>query len=421
MKGGVGGKYVSYRIAWFEGGEKRTEFKRDRDEARLRAEEIAKLISEGRSELAGITVLEREMMLDIQRQILPTKLTLQQVVARFMENWEPDIKETSVKDAFVRFTEDKKHVGEFHKKDIRLHVGGLSKKFGKRMMSSLKRDEVLSYVAKGYSNGRTKNNRLNSIKGFFNWAKHNQFVSERNPHILEKVKPYPEETSEGYVNKLMPSSDLMKILVSACDRPDKDQLLIVAGLEAFTGIRVSELKRLTWENIKYDDKGNLLSIYVPPRSAKMKRRRGLQITDSLKNLFKWIKRKKNGKLTEYEDVQRILTRIAKKEGIKWHTNTLRHSFITHQLELTGDIGRVSLGAGNSADTIETNYKELSNHLEAKAWFEVGSKLRLRSLYQQLKNEPIAILTKEEKDAMPLEDAPDSVDDDAERVKENSKN
>lgn len=405
------GKYLNYRLRWKEaGGEKKENFA-DYGKAYERAETVAKNIAEGRVDLTGVKVSDMELIADLKKQIQPTGLTLSQVVQRFMDAWEPDIKETEVKIAYERYAEDKKKKGKFHQKDIRLIVGGLSAKFEKRLLSSLKREEVVSYVSKGYDNGRTINNRLNTVRGFFNWAKENQLISERNPHILEKVKTWDEERPDNYEESLMSAEDLKRLMVEIClKRDDEDELLIAVALMAFGGVRVNEFKRLKWENVKFD-KGKLHAIQINAKEAKNPQRRTIELTDSLRNIIETVKRKESGPLTSYSSPERIIQKIAKSIGIRWHENTLRHTFLTHRLETTGDIARVSLSAGNSPQMIQNNYKGLTTPTEAKAWFDVAFSYRLAVRYQQLKGKPVPEATPEqlENEAGGVKDAPASID------------
>ncbi len=50
-------------------------------------------------------------------------------------------------------------------------------------------------------------------------------------------------------------------------------------------------------------------------------------------------------------------------------NAFRHAYISHAVEATGDIPRVSLNAGNSPKEINAHYRELVSEEDGKAWFD----------------------------------------------------
>ena len=50
--------------------------------------------------------------------------------------------------------------------------------------------------------------------------------------------------------------------------------------------------------------------------------------------------------------------VARKAGVKWKQNALRHSFISYRMAMVKDANQVALEAGNSPDIIFRNYLEL---------------------------------------------------------------
>ena len=58
---------------------------------------------------------------------------------------------------------------------------------------------------------------------------------------------------------------------------------------------------------------------------------------------------------------------------KWPNNALRHSFATYRLADTKDAAKVALEMGNSPTMLFTNYRELADEHDAKAWFAIAPK------------------------------------------------
>jgi hypothetical protein len=66
--------------------------------------------------------------------------------------------------------------------------------------------------------------------------------------------------------------------------------------------------------------------------------------------------------------------FAKKIGIgPWPTNCLRHSYASYRLAATADAARVALEMGNSPAKLFSNYRELADEHDAKAWFSIAPK------------------------------------------------
>jgi hypothetical protein len=63
-------------------------------------------------------------------------------------------------------------------------------------------------------------------------------------------------------------------------------------------------------------------------------------------------------------------KFAKRAGIPWTANVLRHSYATYRLSIMPDALRVALEMGNSPAKLFTNYRELDRHNHAPEWFAI---------------------------------------------------
>ena len=73
---------------------------------------------------------------------------------------------------------------------------------------------------------------------------------------------------------------------------------------------------------------------------------------------------------DYGNLPVALLSLAKRAGVKWKHNALRHSFISYRVALTQNLPQVSLEAGNSVQRVNRHYRELVTEGEAKAWFSI---------------------------------------------------
>ena len=62
--------------------------------------------------------------------------------------------------------------------------------------------------------------------------------------------------------------------------------------------------------------------------------------------------------------------MARKAGVKWKKNALRHSYISYRLALMPDTARVALECGNSPNIIFKHYRELVAPEQAQEWFNI---------------------------------------------------
>jgi integrase len=158
--------------------------------------------------------------------------------------------------------------------------------------------------------------------------------------------------------------DEIERLLQACHA----RILPLVAIGAFAGIRSAEIRRLNWEDIKWDR--NLIEIVGA--KAKTAARRLVPLTENLKAwLAPW--RHETGRIVTLSDYAGALGDIAIKAEIQggWRQNGLRHSFISYRVALTGDVNRTALEAGNSAKMIFRHYREVVDEEVSKIWFAIA--------------------------------------------------
>ena len=155
----------------------------------------------------------------------------------------------------------------------------------------------------------------------------------------------------------------LESLISAA--PADIKLYLVIG--AFTGARTSEILRLDFSDINFE-RGH---ITVAAHKSKTATRRLVPI---LPNLAQWLAlyRNRNGKVVKHSVERRTIV-FAKGQGIPWPHNCLRHSYASYRLAAVADTARVALEMGNSPQKLMTNYRELADEHDAKAWFAITPK------------------------------------------------
>ena len=204
---------------------------------------------------------------------------------------------------------------------------------------------------------RSRNNVRQVVVTLFNFARRRGYLPKGETTEAADVETVRDH--DGEITILTPAQ-LTKLL-----RKSKPEYQLYFALAAFTGIRPAELLRLEWSEINFD-KGH---IEVKARKAKTATRRLVPIHP---NLAKWLEpyHGSKGKLFKSRRTVDSAIKFAKRSGIPWKANCLRHSYATYRLSIVPDAGRVALEMGNSPAKLFTNYRELDRHNYAPEWFAI---------------------------------------------------
>jgi len=206
---------------------------------------------------------------------------------------------------------------------------------------------------------RTRNNLRTSIVTLFHFARARGYLPKGQPTEADDVRRAKDRG--GKIGILTP-----KQLASLIHKAPVDIKLYLA-IGAFTGMRASEILRLDFSDVNFE-RGH---ITVAADKAKTATRRLVPI---LTNLAQWLSpyRSRKGKLVKYSVERRTIV-FAKGQGITWPHNCLRHSYASYRLAIIGDTARVALEMGNSPQKLMTNYRELADEHDAKAFFAITPK------------------------------------------------
>lgn len=205
-------------------------------------------------------------------------------------------------------------------------------------------------------NLRTRKNFRQHICSLFRWAR-------GQGHLPREVETEADRLSvpkvkDGDVESFTPKA--IAELLAAADHTLRPYLAI----RAFAGVRDSEMRRLTWENVRFDQG----VIEIKAAQAKTGARRLIPITP---NLESWLAdyHDEKGRIG-YANSERIAGKLASEIGVAWVHNGLRHGFCSHRLAVLKDAAAVAHEAGNTEKMIHAHYKALVTESQGKAWFAI---------------------------------------------------
>jgi integrase len=219
--------------------------------------------------------------------------------------------------------------------------------------------------------GRTQNNIRRLISTLFKFAIKRGYLPKDHDEIsgVERAS-----VNSGEI-EVFSAAELQK-LFAACLTPVKErgkwrireEMIPYLAVAAFCGLRAAEIMRLEWSEIRLT--GGEKFVEVTAGNAKTASRRTVPITD---NCAAWLERyaKPSGPVINLSRADKqLFLYLAKKSGVPWKHNGLRHSFISYRLAVVKDVGQVSLEAGNSPGMVFKHYRQLVRESEAQEWFGI---------------------------------------------------
>ena len=371
-------RYKLYTIAYYVGKERRRETLADLSEAKARAREIITSILHGRLPVLELTNADSESYLRATELLRPIGLPLHAAIEEYVAA-RSKLDGESLVSAVNEHLSRKRNIPQRRVADILDELltakqhDGLSPRYVYALRSDLTRFKnafqtniggVTSALIEDWLHAqkvgaRTRNNLRTSIVTLFHFARARGYLPKGVPTEADDVRRAKDRG--GKIGMLTPKQ-LGQLIY---DAPDDIRLYLAIG--AFTGMRTSEILRLDFSDINFE-RGH---ITVAAEKSKTATRRLVPI---LPNLAQWLApyHNRNGKVTDHSVERRTIV-FAKGNGIEWPHNCLRHSYASYRLAAIADTARVALEMGNSPQKLMTNYRELADEHDAKAWFAVQPK------------------------------------------------
>ena len=394
-----------HSVVWYDAGKRKRESITHLDGATARAEELLSILTQGKRPEQVLSIAESEIYHLACERIAPTKMSLLAVVEAFMRTWSPDfrpMKMTEVVSALQRrklvgkegkgpakdSRPDKQMVlSKSYSQDLRYRLKLFVEDFGDRYIHEITGPEVVQWLdarltrrtkaeikaripARPWS-ARTKNNYLNLLRLFWNWARKQQALPAQ-AHALEKVEAWPCRMG---AYSLMPVEHLAELLMWCGDQPEeyRNQLVPYLALQAWGGLRVEEAKRLHWEDVILEG-GKVVALRINQHQAKTGARRNVEVLPNLASFLYEFKllRRCTGPVVRFTKIDLILHRIYREHvSDEWPHNQLRHSCATHLLQLWKNAARVAVQLGTSVSMLNRNYSELdATPSQTKAWWSI---------------------------------------------------
>ena len=242
---------------------------------------------------------------------------------------------------------------EWHLRTINYRIGKFAVRFGDTRISEVTAGQIEQWLD-GYQSRRGKplspvsrNNFLAYLNSFFNHAVRNGHATS-NP--VEKIDRAHFDRPEIAI--LTP--DQVRSLLEAARQYTPD-LVPYTAIAVFAGIRPTELRRLTWEDINFD----LRYIHVCGAAAKGRNERYVDMADVL---IEWLNlyRRKSGPVCP-EDTYiftKLFNKAREKAGLKesWKPDVLRHAYASYHVAKYERKEKTALMMGHSVKMLDRHYR-----------------------------------------------------------------
>ncbi len=204
-----------------------------------------------------------------------------------------------------------------------------------------------------------RNEYRRTLYSFFKYCKMQDWL-DVNP--VEKVESW---RIRGKTPEIFTPEEVQKILNST---PPQSEIRAYAAIAAFTGIRNAEMKRLTWDKIKLDDREIILDSEITKTAS----RRVVKIPE---NLAKWLEpyvwelgtKKKVLSKSQNLQIKKIHNALGKGNWVK---NGFRHSAATYYLALTKNAYLTAEQMGHAVDVLKQHYNGLAREKDAIRYFNI---------------------------------------------------
>lgn len=283
--------------------------------------------------------------------------SLIEAVKFYLANKTKQVESRTVEQVFQELLENKKRNGrsKLYLTDLRLRLTRVAKAF-RCPIHTVEPADIQRFLNGLKMKPRSRNNFRRVIGTLFRFAKVRRYVPPTHTGILE-VERASGQSAEIQV---FTADELTMLLATA-----KQDLIPAVAIGAFGGLRSEEIKRLEWSDFQWEHD----EIEIRAAITKTGVRRLVPICETLKH---WLlpHKKASGPVCPYKNFGNQLLKLAKKAGLTWKRNGLRHSAISYRVASTKNTADVAEDAGNSPTMIRRHYLRVVTKSQAVSWFAV---------------------------------------------------
>jgi len=315
-------------------------------------EELSKKLTGSHLGQVNMSALEWQEYLAARSILNPLKASIVDAARHYERSLGLVKKRVTVTLAVANFKEDKlqKGISDEYKKYMNTRLNWLTEDFGDKAITEVSYEDVKNWIRKRGTKGRAYNNLRGLLVTLWRWCQKEGYFPTN-----EVVPPAKLDTKDEFDEEATVfAPDQLKSLLDKLDDGSRAKDWVMLG--AFFGLRVAEVLRLLASDIHLEHKViEVKAARAGKRVAKTGQRRLVPIPD---NLIEYVSSLKERKVKWGVDVQSHVREASQQIFGCWYKNVLRHSAISYNYALTGDMAQVASWAGTSPNKIEKNYRAL---------------------------------------------------------------
>ena len=243
----------------------------------------------------------------------------------------------------------------------------LKKVFGGIRILEVTKKSIQDYLDGLNVEQRRKFNVCSLFSQFFNWCIDNEHTTKNPAKEIEIVVPKKDV-------RILSVKDC-KSLMKKCETEYPD-LLIYHAVCLFAGLRPTEAKLLSWENIHQGEK----QIKVLGITSKNKESRNVDIQANLQVWLDFYTGNKSGAIVQKKGLRTRLEKFRVSLGYqvngenpdadKWTADILRHTFASYWIAKYKERGQLAEQMGNSLKMIKDHYKAVVTNSDTDEFWKM---------------------------------------------------
>jgi integrase len=358
-------KYVVYRI---EGGKRaeQTYFQSERAANSHAFAQNIRLKNEGlEGQILGTEL--RGQAIEASRRLEPYGKCLRDAVDFYEIHLKTEASLREIKlDPFVRDFLKAKEEGKSGKKrrkasprylaTLRYRLDLLCDYLPDYRLKDLESEHLTDFLESRQISGRTWNNYRRDFHVTFAWAVDQKYL------LTNPAATVPEAQEDPINAQVISPDEFSKLMKSA-----EEALRPVLALQAFSGLRRSEVERIEWPEIKFDT-GRIV-----PTKTKSGQWRYIVMRPNLKSWLELVpKFQRSGRVCTVQYREALDRARLSAEFLQWPHNCLRHSFSSYSLVAEENEPRLQMELGHSSPRLLIeHYRAIVTPTHAEEWWKIS--------------------------------------------------
>ncbi|MEA3212906.1 MAG: hypothetical protein QOE70_5963 [Chthoniobacter sp.] len=304
-------------------------------------------------------VNKREILLALER-LAPFNASILDVADFYIRYAMPPKGPITVEEAARKFLEAKKRANRrprYIKAIADSYLSPLQRAFPGRIVSEISTEEMRRFIFGKERAPKTVLNYLKSLDVFFNFLIREGHCTMNPQARIEKPMIGDGKTT------FLTVEQAQAMLQFAFDNNRKAECACMT-LVLFCGVRVEEVERLTWADVRLETG----RVHLEGAVTKKRKRR---INEISTNAMEWLMRcSADGEVApkNYDNRMRAVRREAK---VTYSQNAMRHSFASYHVAMHEDAAKTAFMLGHpDANLLYNNYRDLVSIEQAKLFWEI---------------------------------------------------